>query len=351
MKIQENIPLSALTTMRIGGRAQFVIELHEPDDVPAAINFAHERRLPWFVLGGGSNVIADESYDGVIILNRIHGFKEISSDASGAIYQIGAGENWDETVARLVAQNLSGAEFLSAIPGVAGATPVQNVGAYGAEISQLLIELTAYNVATGKFEKLTNADCHFSYRNSIFKPQIDRKYIITYITLRLSRTSARPPFYNSLQKYLLAKHPELARNDHEFRDNISFTPAEIRRAVIEIRHYKLPDPAQIPSAGSFFKNPIVDAETARQLLARFPDAPHFPAPDNQVKLAAGWLIDQTGLKGFTDDGLQIYPKNALVVTNIAEHNSVDNLAKFRAEIIAKVHDKFGLTLEQEPENL
>lgn len=202
MKIQENVSLSELTTMRVGGEARWVITCESRDDIITAIDFARERSLPWFVLGGGSNVVAGDDYIGVIILNRIKGFEQIDDTT----YRIGSGENWDETVAKLCTENLSGVECLSLIPGVAGATPVQNVGAYGQDISQTLVELTVYDANDGQFKTLSNDDCKFAYRESIFKSQIDRHYIICDITLRLSRQFMKPPFYEALDKYLKARH-------------------------------------------------------------------------------------------------------------------------------------------------
>ncbi len=338
MVTTEQYPLAKLTTMRLGGEARYVIEISNHDDLLAALDFAESRNLPWFVLGDGSNVIAGGDYDGVIILNRIAGFEKISEDDSSATYKIGAGEVWDQVVERLCALGLSGVEAMSAIPGRAGSTPVQNVGAYGQEIADTLVELEAYDTESSVFVTLGRDDCTFSYRNSIFKNPATRRHVITSITLRLNKSWMKPPFYASLESYL---------TQHTITD---YSPNNIRVAVVSIRAEKLPPVDQIASAGSFFKNPIVDNEVANLLLANFPDAPHWSMPDNKVKLAAGWLIDQAGLKGFTKYGMAIYPKNALVLTNMSA-KSTDDLAKFKTEIIAAVQAKFNVTLEQEPENL
>ncbi len=366
MKVQENIPLSDLTTMRVGGVACWVLTCENRDDIVAAIDFADKKGKPWFVLGGGSNVVAGDDFDGVIILNRIKGFEKVSADEISETYRIGAGEVWDEAVAKLCAKDLSGVECLSLIPGCAGSTPVQNVGAYGQEISQTLTELTVFDTRDNSFKALLNSDCNFSYRNSIFKSQKDRHYIICDITLRLSRQFMQPPFYEALQRYLdkdnsasssdLIRgsgenvYKEDSRDEHE-NDNRSFSPSEIRRAVIAIRDSKLPRVEELPSTGSFFKNPILSAEKAADFLQKFPDAPHWKMPENKVKFAAGWLIDTAGLKGYENYGFQLYPKNALVITNVAKQNSAENLAKFKADVVAKVRGKFGITLEQEPESL
>jgi UDP-N-acetylmuramate dehydrogenase len=343
MKIQSNVDLSQLTTMRLGGHAKYLIELQSVDDVPTAVKFIKEKKLPWFVLGGGSNVIAGQDFDGVILLNRISGFQIVEQNTSGDTLKIGAGENWDATVAKTTAMNLSGVESMSAIPGTAGATPVQNVGAYGQEIADTLVELTAYDVALGQFVTLSRAECKLSYRNSIFKSREQRKYIIVDITLRLRQGAFTGEIYPSLQKYL-------TENSIEPDQNGQYSPQQLRDAVIKLRASKLPDPTQIPSAGSFFKNPRVAPNVAAKIMQDLPDAPHWPMPDGRVKLAAGWLIDQTGLKNFSADGFQIYAKNALVVTNLNAQKRAD-LIKFKRKIIDQVFQKFNVTLEQEPEDL
>ncbi len=324
--------------MRLGGKARWVIEISNREDLLEALDFAKQQNLPWFILGDGSNVIAGGDYNGVIILNRITGFEHIDEDDSSVTYRIGAGEVWDHIVERLCALELSGVEAMSAIPGRAGSTPVQNVGAYGQEIADTLIELEAYDTQTGTFVTLERDDCVFSYRNSLFKNPETRHHIITSITLRLNKAWMKPPFYSSLESYL---------SKHAISE---YSPNTIRIAVIAIRTEKLPPVDQIASAGSFFKNPIVTSDVADSLLAHYPDMPHWSMPDNRVKLAAGWLIEQTGLKGFSKYGMAVYPKNALVLTNV-NATSTDDLEKFKTEIIAAVQAKFAITLEQEPENL
>lgn len=337
MQTQYNIPLSQLTTMRLGGPVQSVITVDTADELAEAINQLGD--TPFFVLGGGSNVIAhDEGFAGVIILNRILGFEIIRQDMQHAEVRIGAGENWDSVVGRLTSMNLSGCEAMSAIPGTAGATPVQNVGAYGQEIADTLVELEAYDTSKNDFVTIKNADCHFTYRNSIFKDPTTRHHIITSIVLRLSKTPMRPPFYASLEKYL---------NEHDISD---YSPQSIRQAVTAIRAIKLPDPKEIANTGSFFKNPIVDSITAGHIIELWPELPHFPAPNGMIKLAAGWLIEQAGLKGYTAHGFKTYENNSLVVVNESAHSYAE-LQAFKNEIIDTVLEKFGVTLEQEPETL
>ena len=232
--------------MRLGGPAQLIAEVTTRDELAQVVSAATQRNLPYFVLGGGSNVIArDEGFAGVIVLNRIPGFEVLDDKDGATTLRIGAGENWDATVARTVEMGLSGIEAMSAIPGTVGATPVQNVGAYGQEIADTLVELEAYDTKTSTFIKLSNQDCAFSYRNSIFKSTANRRYIIINITIKLSHTTPQPPFYAALQTYLDAKGITY------------YTPQVIRDAVVDIRREKLPNPAIYPNTGSFFKNRVM----------------------------------------------------------------------------------------------
>jgi UDP-N-acetylmuramate dehydrogenase len=306
------------------------------EDLKEALEWANKRNKPTLMLGGGSNIIFSNGYHGLVIINALHGFEVVSEDDESVVMRIGAGEIWDDIVAQSVARGLSGIERLSAIPGTAGATPVQNVGAYGAEIADVLIELEAYDTKTKTFVTLLSKDCKFSYRNSIFKSPKDRHYIITSITIRLSKRPPEPPFYEALQAYLHKHHVT------------EYSPAALRGAVVAIRAQKLPDPHILANTGSFFKNPIVQRGKLTQLQQDYPDMPSYEMEDGRIKLLAGWLIDQTGLKGYRSHGMKIYEKNALVFINESA-KGYDDLAAFRQEIIDKVHERFGITLEQEPE--
>lgn len=337
MQKQQKIPLSELTTMRLGGPAQFVITVSTREELEEAVRECGD--APYFVLGGGSNVIArDEGYNGTIILNRIVGFEVLDDEKNHTTLRIGAGENWDRVVERCVGMGLSGIEAMSAIPGTAGATPVQNVGAYGQEIADTLTELEAYDTRTREFVILKNEDCDFTYRNSIFKNPTTRHHIIASVTLRLNKKPMHPPFYASLQDYLDTNHI----SDH--------SPASIRQAIIAIRAVKLPDPKLIANTGSFFKNPIVSESQAEKLDGTFPELPHFPMKDGRVKLAAGWLIEHAGLKGYRSVGFRTYEHNALVIVNESS-TSYAHLLQFKNDIVERVHEKFGILLEQEPETL
>ncbi|HSX07362.1 MAG TPA: UDP-N-acetylmuramate dehydrogenase [Candidatus Saccharimonadales bacterium] len=337
MKLLENVPLRDYTTMRLGGPARYLTVAKKREALVEAANWALDNKLPILTLGGGSNVIVrDEGFAGLVIVNKIEGFEIIQDTAEFSVVRIGAGENWDDAVAHSVRKNLSGIEALSLIPGSAGATPVQNVGAYGQEIADTFIELEAYDLTTRSFVTLKKDDCGFGYRTSIFKPLEGRRYLIASITLGLFKEKPVPPFYPRLQAMLDARHVT------------DYTPDAIRDAVIAIRTQRLPDPKELPNTGSFFKNPIVDAWTADELRHKYPNLPIFEQPDGTFKLPAGWLLEHAGLKDYADYGMRTFANNALVFINENAHNYQD-LATFRDEVIGIVRTKYGITLEQEPE--
>jgi UDP-N-acetylmuramate dehydrogenase len=336
MNVHTNIPLKNYLTMRLGGNARFMTDVSTAEEMQLACHNAVTQHLPFFILGGGSNVIAtDEGFAGFVIHNRIMGFEVVTDDASGTVIKIGGGENWDKVVSRTVEMGLSGIEAMSAIPGTAGAAPVQNIGAYGQEISDTLVELKAYDSQANTFVGLENADCGFSYRHSIFRGDEAGRYAITSITLRLVRANPQPPFYESLQKYF---------DEHAIT---LFTPKIVRDAVMDIRTDKLPDPAVQPNTGSFFKNAVVEDWQLDELRKEWPDIPAYDLGDKRFKVPTGWLIEQAGLKGQLLHGMRVHDKNALVLINETAA-SYHDLAAARDEIIGKIRDTFRIMIEQEP---
>jgi len=336
MDIHTNIPLKNYTTMKIGGKARFITEVRTPDEVASIYRNAKSKQLPIFILGGGSNVIVhDEGFDGIVVRMRIEGFEIIDDNINNTTIKIGAGEIWDTVVKRTVDMGLSGIETMSAIPGTAGATPVQNVGAYGQEIADSLQSLDAYDNQTNTFVTLQNADCNFAYRDSIFRGDAAGRYIITSITIKLSKNQPQPPFYESLQKYLDEKGIKM------------YTVEIIRNSVIEIRKTKLPDPTASPNCGSFFKNAVVEEWQLGDLRKINPDIPIHELGDGRYKIPSGWLIENVGLKGALIHGMRVYDNNALVLINESAV-SYDDLALARDKIIGKVRDKFRVQIEQEP---
>lgn len=336
MDIHTNIPLKNYTTMRLGGNARFMTEARSVEDLAAIYHNGKQQGLPMFILGGGSNIIVrDEGFNGIVVRNRIPGFTVIDDQPSFTVIQIGAGENWDETVKRTVDMNLTGIEALSAIPGTAGAAPVQNIGAYGQEIADVLLSLEAYDSQTDQLVQLSASDCGFSYRHSIFRGDAMGRYVITSITLQLYKSAPQPPFYAGLQAYFDTNNITL------------FTPQVIRDAVIAIRADKLPDPTVTPNTGSFFKNAIVEDWQLTDLRAEYPDIPTYDMPDNKFKVPTGWLIEQCGYKGKSLHNMRVHDKNALVLINESA-TSYSDLAAARDEIIGAVRDQFRINIEQEP---
>lgn len=336
MDVHTNIPLKNYTTMRLGGPARFMTDVHTPEEVAMACRNARSQNLPIFVLGGGSNVIArDEGFDGIVVHNKIPGFEILTDDASHTTIKVGAGEDWDNVVERTVKRNLSGIEAMSAIPGTTGAAPVQNVGAYGQEIADTLVSLEAYDIKNDQFVTLDATDCGFSYRNSIFRSSAAGRYVILNITLKLYKSAPQPPFYAALQTYF------------DTHNITMYTPQIIRDAVIAIRKDKLPDPSIVANSGSFFKNAVIEKWQLDELKKGYSDIPTYDMPDGRYKIPTGWLIEQAGLKGKLFHGMRIHDKNCLVLINESA-KSYDDLAAARAEIKGAVRDKFHIAIIQEP---
>ncbi|MBQ3413244.1 UDP-N-acetylmuramate dehydrogenase [Candidatus Saccharibacteria bacterium] len=328
MKVYENILISSLTTMRIGGPARYVLEIAEPKDIPEAYGFAEAYWLPTFILGGGANTIGhDEGFNGVILLNRLRGFND-----QGGILTIAAGEPWDSVVAYACEKGYTGIEALSKIPGLTGAAPVQNIGAYGQDLSQTFESATAYDTVTRGLVELGAKDLDFSYRKSALNTTKQGRFFITSVTLRLKQGQMPRPFYNSIEAHIEENHLT------------DFSPKGLRDIVTKIRADKLPDPSIKPSAGSFFKNVYLDDRAAEAAIEK--GYPVHRGKDGN-KINAGWLIEQVGLKGQLLHGIRINDKAALNLINESA-GTYENLAKARGEIASAVYDKFGYWLEQEP---
>lgn len=328
--------------MHLGGPVAHVAEIHNRPELAAALNWAKEQNLPAMMIGSGSNIVwRDEGFGGLLLINKVEKYEDFAEDEDNHYLTIGAGEVWDSVVERSVANSLSGIEALSLVPGTAGATPIQNVGAYGQEISQTLVSLEVYDSQDGQFKTLAASDCNFSYRSSRFKSGPDRgRFFILSITLHLTRTNPFPPFYPAVQQYF------------EVNDIADITPAKLREAVVNIRRAKLPDPAVVNNCGSFFANPIVDASTLAQIEADFGACPNWQTDGGGVKLSAAWLIEQAGFKDYHDEqtGMATWRAQPLVFINEKARATSDLLA-FKQKIIDTVEQKFHVTLAQEPELL
>lgn len=341
MKILSNVSLKLYSTMRLGGTADFLTEVKTKDDLAEAEIWAEARQLPVRVIGIGSNIIwRDEGFKGLLVINKIHGFKKLEEDDASATYQIGAGENWDNIVDQLVGLDLQGVECLSLIPGTVGATPVQNVGAYGQEVSQTLVSLEAYDRMEKAFVILENKQCAFDYRTSRFKTIDNGRFLISSITLKLNKALPSPPYYPALEDYL---------NDHKIKEP---SLMQIRKAVIAIRSSKLPDPAKVANNGSFFANPIVDKNHYHHIKAAFKDVKAWELKDKKYKLSAAWLVEKAGFKGKKDaeTGMAAWKNQALVLVN-EKARSTNDLLKYQQKITDKVFEMFQIELQREPELL
>lgn len=342
LQFQQNVSLRHYSTMRLGGNAAYLCDVHNRQEVEEAVRWASEHNVPIMMIGGGSNIIwKDEGFPGLVLVNKIMGFEEQQEDEENYYATIGAGENWDSVVARTTAKGMTGIEGLSLIPGTAGATPIQNVGAYGQEIAQTLVSVEVYDLQTKQFMNIQNMDCGFGYRTSRFKTTDRGRFLITGITLHLLRQNPQPPFYRAVQQYF---------DDHNIQGEI--TPQVMRDAVMAIRTAKLPDPAKIANNGSFFGNPVVDESVYIQLQADHGEVPHWPTGDGRIKISAAWLIEKSGLKDYHDaeTGMATWPTQPLVFVN--EHaQSTAQLLAFRQKVFETIKQKFGITLVQEPELL
>lgn len=335
----KKIDLKDVTTLGLSGTA-FVCSVtneYELEEVLKSIDLENDEP---FILGGGSNIVLGPEISGrKIIKMEIKGIKIIDShgkDNNGIFVQIGAGEIWDDVVAWAVKNNYSGIEALSAIPGTAGATPVQNVGAYGAEIKDVLVSVRAYNKKTKQFIDITNSDCELGYRTSAFKTTKKGQYIITSIILKLSTNPPVVPSYAGVSKYF-AEHGITNPSLQQIRD-----------AIIEIRWSKLPKPSELANCGSFFENVVIEKSFFEKLKIDHPDMLGFETPEGKIKVPAGWLIENAGLKGKNFGPVGVYEKNAMVLVNRGGA-SFEDIIHARDEVIKTVFNKFGITLETEPE--
>jgi len=343
-KIQKYVNIKDYSTLRVGGQFRYFTVISSVEELNSLCTIAYKelefKNTPIFVLGGGSNMVFSDGVLNVLALKiEIKGFEIVSEKQDHMDIKVGAGEIWDEIVSRTVDMGLSGFESLSAIPGTVGASPVQNIGAYGSEVKDTILEVEVFDIEKGIISTLSNHDCKFGYRDSIFKGEAKSKYIITSVIYRLNKINN--PFLNAL------KYPGVVKY---FEDKKIQNPnlKQIREAIINIRKEKLPNPNEIPNVGSFFKNPIVLNEVADEIKIKYPNVKFFPVDDNHKKVPAGWLIENSGLKGKSFGEVSIYDKNALVLVNTG-NATCNEIISARNEIIKIVKEKFGIILEQEPE--
>jgi UDP-N-acetylmuramate dehydrogenase len=342
MEILENVPLAPYTTFNIGGPARWFAEAASEADVLEAVSFASERGVPLFVLGGGSNLlVSDAGFGGLVLHVALRGKRE-HFDGDTLVLQAEAGEDWDRLVSHAVSLDCAGIECLAGIPGTVGGTPVQNVGAYGQEVSERIVMVRGFDLSSGKFVEIAGADCGFAYRQSLFNTSAKGRFIVTRVDYALTAGGAPTLTYADLQRHFqdAGKLPSVS---------------EVAEVVREIRRSKgmflvAGDP-DCASAGSFFKNPLVDRAILSAIEGAVPSGtkvPQYPAEDGKVKLVAAWLVEQAGFsKGYGGGRIGISSRHTLALVNRGGASAADVLA-LREEIVAKVDERFGLRLEQEP---
>ena len=337
LTIQSHVSLKPHNTFGIEANARYWVEISNEEDLQTVLQLSDYIDKPKLILGGGSNVLLCHDFNGLVVKIAIQGIDLIRDDDETHVYvTAGAGVNWHELVVFCVERGYAGIENLSLIPGTVGAAPMQNIGAYGVELEQVFESLTAINALTGEKRTFTRADCAFGYRESVFKRKLKDQYIITSVTFKLDRHPTFHTRYGAIQETLA----EMGVSD----ENLSIKA--ISQAVIRIRRSKLPDPAQIGNAGSFFKNPEIPETQFDALKVDYPEIPGYPVGDEAVKVPAGWLIEQAGWKGYRSGDAGIHTKQALVLVNYgnATGNELIALAK---QVQASVLDKFGITISPE----
>ena len=339
-RIERNVPLAPLTTLGIGGPAKYFFRAESVDQIREALAWASSISEPLLILAGGSNVlIADQGFPGVVVQIALRGINVESEDGESVIVKVAAGERWDEFVALAVENRWAGIECLSGIPGSTGATPIQNVGAYGQEVSETIASVKTLDRSTGRVTSLTNRECGFGYRSSLFKNREKDRYVVLAVTFRLRPNGAPSVRYPELRKYL-EEHSASVEDLKQVRD-----------AVIAVRRRKGmvldPNDPDTRSDGSFFMNPIISRSAFEELSARAGKLPNFPAGDD-VKLSAAWLIENAGFtKGFTHGNVGLSAKHSLAIVNRGGGTAREVLELVRM-IQQKVREKFGMEIQPEP---
>ena len=331
--IRKDVQLSEYTTLKIGGVARYFVEVSTVEEIGEAVQFAKQIALPHLILGGGSNLlIADTGFDGVVIQNHLKGIRYIEHENEFVTLVAEAGEVLDEVIADTVSRGYFGLENLSAIPGSVGATPVQNVGAYGVEVSDIILKIEAYHIPTESIKIFSPEECKFRYRDSFFKTEAGKEFIITSVHFSLTKKYSPKIHYKDLVKLFAETKPTLK---------------EIREAVIAIRSQKFPDWQVLGTAGSFFKNPIIPRAQSEALLEYYPDLPSYDAGNEQVKMPLGYVLDNIcGLKGYSDGKVGLFEKQALVLVNFGGATAGE-VFEFVEFVRSKVFEKTKIKIEPE----
>lgn len=323
--------LKALNSLALPSVADFYIKAQTVDEILAAALMARSKQWPIYILGGGSNTVFPTAFHGLVIHIALKGIERLREDENHVYLQVAAGEIWDDFLQYCLQHDYFGLENMAIIPGTVGAAPIQNIGAYGLEVAEFIESVEAVDLHNGQKTVFMAEQCAFSYRDSIFKQQPNR-YVITSVILRLNKTFNANLTYQALADVLTDE---------------TATAKALRKAVIDLRTSRLPDPNVLPNAGSFFKNPVVSEAAFLTLQNRYANIPHYPQPKGLVKLPAAWLIEQCGWRGRRMGDVGMYEKQALVLVNYADANFSD-VSQLAAKIIADVEEKFAVILEPEP---
>ena len=332
MEIFQNYSLKTYNTFGIEANAQFFAEFTSLDELRGLLQqFADHPKL---ILGGGSNILLTRDFEGIVLKNSILGIEQINEDEQHVYLKVGAGENWHQFVLYCIAHNFAGVENLSLIPGTVGAAPMQNIGAYGVEIKEVIEDVEALHIKELKEVNFNNQDCKFAYRESIFKRRAKGQFIITNVLFRLNKQPTFNVSYGAIQQTL----KEMGVSEISIKT--------ISDAVIQIRQSKLPDPQVIGNAGSFFKNPEIPVKQFELLKSKYPDIPSYPVNEHLVKVPAGWLIDQAGWKGKKVGAIGVHDRQALVLVN---HGGGEGAAilELSKKIQESILDKYGIHLHPE----
>lgn len=333
MTIKENVSLKELNTFGVLAKARYFTDINSEGDLSELFADEKLRHVPKLILGGGSNMLFTRDFDGLVIHMNIQGIRN-RVEGDEVYVTAGGGEVWNDLVNYAVDNEFSGMENMSLIPGSVGASPVQNIGAYGVELMDIFHSCRAFEISSGTIRTFTKEECKFSYRDSVFKSAYKGHYIITEVTFKLSKTFSPNVSYGAIQQEL------------EKRNILNPKIKDISSVVSHIRVSKLPDPKTIGNAGSFFKNPVIPVGKFVQLQSNFPDIVYYPASEGFIKLAAGWLIEQCGWKGKVSGNTGTWKNQALVIVNIGEATGTE-IYKFSEVIILSVKNRFDITLERE----
>ena len=331
--ILHNYCLKNHNTFGISVNAKFFSSFNSVIELKEILKTNLHQKEKFFILGSGSNILLTQDFDGFILHNKIKGICILEDNENNILVEVGGGVEWHNFVMWSVSRELSGIENLALIPGTVGASPVQNIGAYGMEVKDSITKVHALEIKSKEVKIFSNKDCKFSYRNSSFKKEEEKKFIITKVEFKLSKEPLNKTKYGAIEK--------------ELKDlNLEASPANIAEAVINIRNRKLPDPKELGNSGSFFKNPVIETTEFEALKKEFPNMVGYTISNFQTKIAAGWLIDNAGLKGYRKADAGVHKNQALVLVNYgnASGNEIINLAKL---IKQKIKEKYGISIEPE----